>query len=336
MNLNIETWKEFKISKLFNVETCSGFDAGDLSLEKKPSGDFIFEFIGRTESNYGVQGYIKELNFASNKSRSITISQVGTIVAQYRKSDYYTSQNMFKLTPIDFKISERQSLFVVAVLNKLLNKYSGYSNYPTLTSLNDDYLLLPAKLYNDSLKYHPDWEFMEEYIKYIENKHIERVDKLHREEIDKALKVAGLTEKDLDGDLTVEPAGMYCEFKVGDLFDGISGDFDIKQEHINDKGVYVVTSGTKNYGILGQTDIETKTIREGALTVDMFGNVFYRSFEYKMVTHARVFSLISKFKMTQNVGLFIETALSFLKEKYSYSNMCSYKKLKIKNLSYQP
>lgn len=60
----------------------------------------------------------------------------------------------------------------------------------------------------------------------------------------------------------------------------------------------------------------------------MFGNVFYRPYKYKMVTHARVFALIPKFDMSNSIGLFMATIFFHLKEKYSYSNMCSFNKIK--------
>lgn len=99
----------------------------------------------------------------------------------------------------------------------------------------------------------------------------------------------------------------WKEFRIGDLFDGLNGDFDIKQEHINNKGDIVITSGVENFGILGKTDVKARLINEKTLTIDMFGNVFYRPYKYKMVTHARVFALIPKFDMSNSIGLFMAT-----------------------------
>lgn len=60
----------------------------------------------------------------------------------------------------------------------------------------------------------------------------------------------------------------------------------------------------------------------------MFGYPFYRQHEYKMVTHARVFSLTPKFNLNENQGLFISTAFHFLHKKFGYENMCSWEKIK--------
>lgn len=61
----------------------------------------------------------------------------------------------------------------------------------------------------------------------------------------------------------------------------------------------------------------------------MFGNCLYRDFEYKMVTHARVFALVPKFDgLNKYVGLFIANYLSKMITKFSYSDMCSWNKIK--------
>ncbi len=55
----------------------------------------------------------------------------------------------------------------------------------------------------------------------------------------------------------------------------------------------------------------------------MFWFAFYRPFQYKMVTHARVFSLKPKFKISDRQGLFLCNSFHFLSTKFGYENMCS-------------
>ena len=126
---------------------------------------------------------------------------------------------------------------------------------------------------------------------------------------------------------------MFREFKVGDLFDGSTGDTDLKKEHLDGQGYPVVTAGVDNLGIAGYSSTNAKVLPANTLTVDMFGNCYFRPFEYKMVTHARVFSLSLKDgQLTPETGLYICTMFNWLRSKYNYSNMCSYNKIKAESI----
>lgn len=120
----------------------------------------------------------------------------------------------------------------------------------------------------------------------------------------------------------------WGEFKLGDLFEASNGDFDIQKRHINHKGEFVITAGLSNNGVLGQSDIKAKVFESHSITIDMFGCAFYRSFPYKMVTHARVFSLKPKFEINHKIGLFLSTLFFGYPKKFGYENMCSWAKIK--------
>ncbi|GAA8796766.1 restriction endonuclease subunit S [Helicobacter pylori] len=120
----------------------------------------------------------------------------------------------------------------------------------------------------------------------------------------------------------------WGEFKLGDLFEASNGDFDIQKRHINHKGEFVITAGLSNNGVLGRSDIKAKVFESHTITIDMFGCAFYRSFPYKMVTHARVFSLKPKFEINHKIGLFLSTLFFGYPKKFGYENMCSWAKIK--------
>ena len=123
-------------------------------------------------------------------------------------------------------------------------------------------------------------------------------------------------------------------FKISTLFTSKNGDTDIKKEHINGKGHPVVSSGQENAGIIGFSDIKARIIPANTITVDMFGNVYYRDFEYKIVTHARAFALLPNgFLLNEKTGLYLTASLSWLSNVFSYDNMCSYNKIMDMNVS---
>ena len=118
----------------------------------------------------------------------------------------------------------------------------------------------------------------------------------------------------------------WGEYRLENLFDSFNGNFDIQKDHINGNGDYVITAGLTNNGVLGRTDVEARIFDGNTITIDMFGSVFYRQFKYKMVTHARVFSLKTKFEISKKQGLFLANSLHFLSKKFGYENMCSWER----------
>ena len=89
-----------------------------------------------------------------------------------------------------------------------------------------------------------------------------------------------------------------------------------------------MSSGIENMGVIGCTDVDARILPACTITVDMFGNVYYRDFEYKEVTHARVFTLIPKgFALNDKTGLYFVTILQKITRMFSYNNMCSYTKI---------
>lgn len=93
-------------------------------------------------------------------------------------------------------------------------------------------------------------------------------------------------------------------------------------------GEYVITAGLTDSGILGKSDVSAKIFNKNTITIDMFGNAFFRQFKYKIVTHARVFSLIPKIRINKYIGLAITSSLKFLPTLFGYNNMCSWNKVK--------
>lgn len=112
------------------------------------------------------------------------------------------------------------------------------------------------------------------------------------------------------------------------MFVSYNGDFDIQKTHLNNKGCFVVSSGEQDSGIIGKTDIPARIFPKNTITCDMFGNVFYRNFDYKMVTHARVFCLeFVAGNLNEKIALFIVATMKYLKFKFHYSNMASWRKI---------
>lgn len=112
------------------------------------------------------------------------------------------------------------------------------------------------------------------------------------------------------------------------MFSAQTGDTDLQQKDINGKGTYFINSGVEGQGIKGKTDREAKIFRSNTITIDFWGNAYYRDFEYKMATHNHVFSLTGDVIKNRIVGLYLVTTMSYMKKLFSYNNMGTWSKIK--------
>ena len=121
---------------------------------------------------------------------------------------------------------------------------------------------------------------------------------------------------------------MFKKFMLEDLFEFSVGDVDLQQKDINGNGDFFINSGLSNRGIKGKTDRQAKIFPENTITVDFWGNAYYRDFQYKLATHNHVFSLSGPVIKDKKVGLYLEGLLSRLPALFSYNNMATPNKLK--------
>ncbi len=115
---------------------------------------------------------------------------------------------------------------------------------------------------------------------------------------------------------------------MGQLFTAQTGDVDLQQKDVNGKGLYLINSGVEAQGIKGRTDRDAKVFESNTITMDFWGNAYYRDFEYKMATHNHVFSLSGETIKNRNIGLYLVSAMSYMKKLFSYNNMGTWTKIK--------
>ena len=284
-------FREFHLydDKLFTVDNGNKFNKNAMSF-KSPS----VNFVGRSASNNGITAIVdRVLGVEPYKGGSLTLALGGSIGCCFlQEQDFYTGQNLAVLMP-KWGMSTEIKLYIATCISKVAkNSYKAFSDELNKHIHTDFMFKLPAKS-----------------ITLIDYDCIEHIG------------------GGLDNMSNIDTSS-WKEFKLCDLFSASNGDVDIQQKDINEKGTYVVTSGEQNNGILGKSDREARVFSADTLTVDMFGNVYYRDYEYKLVTHARVFSLKPLFVMNREIGLFMVSLLKFLTEIYSYTNMCSWSKIK--------
>ena len=287
-------WKKYRTGDVLDFNSSNGiFHACNVSIEDEKT-ESNHPYIVRTSQNNGIRGYISEDESKLNPANTISFAQ-DTAQMFYQSEPYFTGNKVKVLSVKGHALTENIAIFLITCMNKAFGNFAWGSSYDTKL-LQNVRLSLPVKTILI-----PDFESLE------------------------ILAGGGTDMSNID-------TSSWKEFRLDELFSAESGDFDIKKEHINGLGVDVVTAGETENGILGKSDIIAKVFDGNTITIDMFGKCTYRPDCYKMVTHARVFSLKCLFDdFDEKSGLYVTTILQKLVSGFSYSNMCSWNK--IKNLS---
>lgn len=155
-DLSLVSMGYFKVGELFEVKGTKSTDAKNVRFV---NDSFDIEFVGRTEVNNGVQGYVNasDFDFDPNPAGDITISQVGTVMSQLRDKPYFTSQN---ITRLGSNYSKNVKLYIVSCINKYLF-IKGYVGYNTIKQSDIKEMKLSLPITPDGK---PDWNFMDRYI----------------------------------------------------------------------------------------------------------------------------------------------------------------------------
>ena len=316
--------RDFKVGELFDIHPTKAYKLNNSDL-LSPAGQT--PVVVNSSYNNGIGGY-SELE-PTEDSGILTFSDTtsGPNTLFYQSQSFIGYPHVQGMYPKNFKFNNLTALFMVATLRATLSQRKwDYSNKLNRAIVIEMHIKLPVKPDTDENNYTEDdidWDYMESYIHDLEQSYIH--------DLDAYLQETGLNDYTLTDaeQKLIESEPVFKEFKIGDLFDGASGDTDIKKEHLNGEGYPVITAGVDNLGVAGYSSINAKILPENSLTVDMFGNGYFRPFEFKMVTHSRVFALTLKNRpLTSEAGLFVCTMLKWLQSKYNYSNMCTYNKIK--------
>ena len=204
------------------------------------------------------------------------------------------------------------SLFVISAINKALQGSfdSGYSNYPTLLTLQDLKIKLPSC--NGEI----DYEFMDRFIAELKARRIA--------ELKAYLTITGLE----DYTLTPEEEQAIKDFEAGNVkwgeysfdmvFNHIKQGRRLKKDDQQEGIIPFVMAGVSNTGVVNYISNPIAIFPSNSITIDIFGNTFYRNYEFGAGDDTGVYWETSK-SYSKELMLFFTTAMSrALVGKYSF------------------
>lgn len=281
--------------------------------------DFTYEFIGRTRDNYGLQGFVEKLDTQPNNENTISVSQVGAVHAQLRKNKWYSSQNMFILTTNN---NSMLNLFVVASIDRVLSKYSGYSSYPTLAKLRKHKIKLPTK--DGKINF----DFMDSFIAELDAQRVA--------ELDAYLNITGLKDYKLNDEEINAFDNLekveWQEFKMGDLFERIKTKklpYKAKELPKEPKDNYILpllTSSFMNQGLNYYAPETNATVLKNVISIPSNSDVYrsyYQSREFSVLSDAYAIKWKNKeIELSPNGYLFSVSCINKVTDLpiYSYKN----------------
>lgn len=214
-----QQFKEFNLIDLFS----EGKISRGLRITKNDrlQGDIALVTAGK--ENHGIAEYIKS-HKAMSEGECLTIDMFGNCF--YRNIKFFYDDNIIMLK--NNKFNKRAYLYINSMLNYLPSKH-GYSKQFRYKDLNNTYISLPITSEGEL-----DFEYMENYIKEIEQKYVQNLREGLDEKINNLLELTQKTEDDIsDENIQALKERMrleysqkeFKEFKVGELFTPILNTF---------------------------------------------------------------------------------------------------------------
>lgn len=303
-----------------------------------------YPYVARGSSNNGIRGYITEDVQYLSPAKSLSFGQ-DTATVFYQPDAYFTGDKIKVMVLRNHELNDELAQYFITVITKAFSTFAWGQSSFNEKILKDTKIVLPVIESPDHDHEYTvddiDFEYMQERIAELEQERIA--------ELDAYLAASGLDDYELTDEdkeiLSLSPESASdeanaseadCEdeqvrfkkFALGTLFTSSTGDVDLQQKDINGKGEFFINSGVENRGIKGRTDRPARVFPANTITVDFWGNAYYRDFEYKMATHNHVFSLTGDVIRNRLAGMYIVGILSKLPKLFSYNNMATWNKLK--------
>ncbi len=291
--IDISSWKEFEIGKLFpNIITPNVYHSREV---KESESDVGIPYVVRTKFNNGIKCLVNEDDkFVLNPSGVISFGAENSSFF-YRDDPYISGRDMYY---IDTRgISKNACLFLIACFETVTERYPyNYGLFPKF--LKKEKIFLPVD--NNG---NPNWDYMDSFIE-------------NRKE---------LLKNKLKDTYGIKPNKHAIDFsnwklfKLTDLFE-ITGTSTTKKTDIpfKDDGKYpYITTAATNNGVAGYSDIYTE---EGnVLTVDsaVVGTCLYQEKNFTASDHVE--KLIPKFHLNKDIGLFLACIINAAGKPLNYA-----------------
>ena len=309
MPVDTRVWGEFVAKDLFGPSKLGKYH-NPSTLHESDDG---YEFICASVRNNGINSAMPKVD---GENLSLTPPN---IIAWGKQSPFFTyhenlcvtSQGMYFIEVNN--LTRNQIHFVITVLNKLTSGYN-YTNCLIGKKFDELSVPLPLKPGTDEVNYTEDdidWDYIESYIHELEESYIH--------ELDAYLKETGLDDYELTDaeQALLEREPMFREFTVGELFDVVGRGTRLTKQNRIAGDVPLITAGKENQGVAEYIRENKQLFGGPVFTLDMFGNVFARDYDFYADDNVIVFG---REGASIRQYLYVASTLGYLSNVYGYGN----------------
>lgn len=228
-----------------------------------------YDYVTRTSLNQGIlqtTGFVNEENLNEENVWSLGLLQMDFF---YRRRKWYAGQFVRKIIP-KFATTENNVKFFSVILNKIKPILLQVLVRNVDETFKNQIISLPIK--NKQI----DFKFMDTFIAELEAERIA--------ELSAYLKVSGLDNYKLSAEelkaLQDYENVEVKEFEYQEIFEKIAQGRRLKKSDQIDGNIPFVMSGVTNTGIVNYVSNPVVMFPKNSITLDIFGNAFYRSYDF--------------------------------------------------------
>ena len=281
-------WKDVPISKYFKSERGQRLIEVDMV-----SGDI--PYISSSKENNGVNSFVLPPDFMKKHKNCLTLANSGSVgYCFYHSYEFVASDHVTVIWPKNnVQLDENLALFLKPIFEAVKPKFN-FGREISDKRLGKLSIQLPFK---DEKTENPDWDYMKNYIA----------------EIKKTIQFNPIVSKYGSASFSTDNWKMFSLSK--DLFSISRGTRLTKANRISGD-TPLVTAGYINQGVASYIEPDEMTVYSNCITIDMFGNCFYRDYEF--CCDDNILVMKPKFAINAKIALFIVSVVNLDSYKFSF------------------
>ena len=282
------------------------FDANKVSLVKVGGHPYIV----RQSSDNGQKGFIDEDEVYLNNGNTISFGQ-DTATMYYQEKTYFTGDKIKILKPKLERFSKDNAQFFLATMRRSFSNFTWGTSSFSVDVIQNQMITLPLTSTGEI-----NFDFMESFIRELEEERIR--------ELSAYLTVSGLSDTKLsdreEAALLQFKSLEWQEFRYDEIFNHIEQGRRLKKDDQKSGTIPFVMSGITNTGVVNYISNPVASFPANSLTVDIFGNTFYRNFAYGLGDDTGAYWNDKKEYSKENMLFFTASIGKSLVGKYSYGH----------------